>query len=202
MEESIKKIMQSTTLISVILIIITFILCTNTNIFMNPKQNSNNKEIGINSREININILDDKILCEDVIVFNRITQREIFYQFIQDNNYLSNVKVVYINNKNNFHSTTFNISLSKGRISLDEFLLNSLKITGNNDIDNENNISTEEIKLLITQSEKNGDINLMEKEIINKVFDFSDKISKEIIYKYDQINLLLQFKFDMQKSHS
>lgn len=86
MEESIKKIMQSTTLISVILIIITFILCTNTNIFMNPKQNSNNKEIGINSREININILDDKILCEDVIVFNRITQREIFYQFIQDNN--------------------------------------------------------------------------------------------------------------------
>ena len=56
-----------------------------------------------------------------------------------------------------------------------------LKITGNNDIDNENNISTEEIKLLITQSEKNGDINLMEKEIINKVFDFSDKISKEIM---------------------
>ena len=132
MEESIKKIMQSKTLISVILIIITFILCTNTNIFMNPKQNSNNKEIGINSREININILDDKILCEDVIVFNRNAQKEIFYQFIQGNNYLSNVKVVYINNKNNFHSTTFNISLSKGRISLDEFLLNSLKITGNN----------------------------------------------------------------------
>ena len=132
MEESIKKIMQSKTLISVILIIITFILCTNTNIFMNHKQNSNNKEIGINSREININILDDKILCEDVIIFNRNAQKEIFYQFIQGNNYLSNVKVVYINNKNNFHSTTFNISLSKGRISLDEFLLNSLKITGNN----------------------------------------------------------------------
>lgn len=132
MKESIKKIMQSKTLISVILIIITFILCTNTNIFMNHKQNSNNKEIGINSREININILDDKILCEDVIIFNRNAQKEIFYQFIQGNNYLSNVKVVYINNKNNFHSTTFNISLSKGRISLDEFLLNSLKITGNN----------------------------------------------------------------------
>ena len=56
-----------------------------------------------------------------------------------------------------------------------------LKLTGNNDVDDENNISTEEIKLLITQSEKNGDINLMEKEIINKVFDFSDKMSKEIM---------------------
>ena len=124
MKESIKKIMHSKTLVSVILIIATFILCTN--VFMDPK------EIGINSRKINIDILDDKILCEDVIVFNRITQGEIFYQFIQNNNYLSNVKVLYINNKNNFHSSAFNISLYKGRISLDEFLLNSLKITGNN----------------------------------------------------------------------
>jgi len=129
MEESIKKIMHSTTLSGVIVIIITFILCT---IFMDSKENNVNKGIGIDSRKIDINILDDKILCEDIIVFNMITQREISYQFIQDNKYLSNVKALYINNINNFYSTTFNIILSKGKISLDEFLLNSLKIEENN----------------------------------------------------------------------
>ena len=56
-----------------------------------------------------------------------------------------------------------------------------LKLTGNDDIKDENNISTEEIKLIITQSEKNGTINCMEKDMINKVFDFSDKTSKEIM---------------------
>lgn len=55
-----------------------------------------------------------------------------------------------------------------------------LKITRNND-ELKDNISTEDIKLLITQSEKNGTINPMEKEIIHKVFDFSDKTSKEIM---------------------
>lgn len=56
-----------------------------------------------------------------------------------------------------------------------------LKLTQNDDVEYENNISTEEIKLLITQSEKNGTINFIEKEIINKVFDFSGKVSKEIM---------------------
>lgn len=56
-----------------------------------------------------------------------------------------------------------------------------LKLTHNDDVEDENNITTEEIKLLITQSEKNGTINFMEKEMIDKVFDFSDKISKEIM---------------------
>ena len=56
-----------------------------------------------------------------------------------------------------------------------------LKLTGNDDMKDENNISTEEIKLIITQSEKNGTINCMEKDMINKVFDFSDKTSKEIM---------------------
>ena len=56
-----------------------------------------------------------------------------------------------------------------------------LKITKNDDVKDENNISTEEIKLLITQSEKNGTINFMEKEMLNKVFDFSNKTSKEIM---------------------
>jgi len=56
-----------------------------------------------------------------------------------------------------------------------------LKLTHNDNVEDENNISTEEIKLLITQSQKNGTINIMEKEIIDKVFDFSDKMSKEIM---------------------
>lgn len=56
-----------------------------------------------------------------------------------------------------------------------------LKLTRNDDIQDENNITTEEIKLLITQSEKNGTINYMEKEMIDKVFDFSDIMSKEIM---------------------
>mgnify|MGYP000347939871 CR=1 FL=1 len=56
-----------------------------------------------------------------------------------------------------------------------------LKLTHNDDVEDENNITPEEIKLLITQSEKNGTINYMEKEMIDKVFDFSDKMSKEIM---------------------
>lgn len=56
-----------------------------------------------------------------------------------------------------------------------------LKLTRNDDIQNEDKITTEEIKLLIKQSEKNGTINCMEKEMIDKVFDFSDKMSKEIM---------------------
>ena len=56
-----------------------------------------------------------------------------------------------------------------------------LKLTNNDDVGNENNVSTDEIKQLITQSEKNGTINFMEKEMIDKVFDFSDKMSKEIM---------------------
>ena len=56
-----------------------------------------------------------------------------------------------------------------------------LKLTNNDDIEEENDVTPEEIKLLITQSEKNGTINFMEKEIIDKVFDFSDKMSREIM---------------------
>ena len=56
-----------------------------------------------------------------------------------------------------------------------------LKLTGNINIEHDNNISTEEIKLLINQSEKNGTINNLEKQMIDKVMDFSDKISKEIM---------------------
>lgn len=59
-----------------------------------------------------------------------------------------------------------------------KFILRILRIK---DCDEDSNISTEEIKLLITQSEENGTINNLEKEMIDKVFDFSDKMSKEIM---------------------
>lgn len=59
-----------------------------------------------------------------------------------------------------------------------KFILKILRIK---DCDEDSNISTEEIKLLITQSEENGTINNLEKEMIDKVFDFSDKMSKEIM---------------------
>ena len=59
-----------------------------------------------------------------------------------------------------------------------KFILRILRIK---DCDEDSNISTEEIKFLITQSEENGTINNLEKEMIDKVFDFSDKMSKEIM---------------------
>lgn len=72
-----------------------------------------------------------------------------------------------------------------------------LKLLKINDIEEDDNISTEEIKLLITQSEKNGTINYMEKEIIDKVFDFSDKMSKEIMTSRTD-TILLDINDDIQ----
>lgn len=129
MKESIKKIIHSKTLVTLILLIIIYLLYAN--VFMNTKENNTNKGIGINSRKINIDILEDKILCEEVIDFNMNAQRKIDYRVIKDDNYLSNVKI-YINNKE-FSSTAMSSTLPKGRIYLDEYLLNNaLKITGNN----------------------------------------------------------------------
>lgn len=130
MEESIKKIIHSKTLIAVILIIIMFI-CTSI-FFTDSTKKNKDKGIGIDSRKININVIDNKILCEDVIVFNRINQNEISYQFIKEKEYLSNVNIEYINDKDDFHSTILNMGLAGGEINLDDFLLNSLKITGRN----------------------------------------------------------------------
>ncbi|WP_297131098.1 hemolysin family protein [Terrisporobacter sp.] len=72
-----------------------------------------------------------------------------------------------------------------------------LKLLKINDVEEDDNISTEEIKLLITQSEKNGTINYMEKEIIDKVFDFSDKMSKEIMTSRTD-TILLDINDDIQ----
>ncbi len=72
-----------------------------------------------------------------------------------------------------------------------------LKLLKINDVEEDDNISTEEIKLLITQSEKNGTINYMEKEIIDKVFDFSYKMSKEIMTSRTD-TILLDINDDIQ----
>lgn len=66
MKESIKNIIISISII-IIAILISLFFINHSNTSLNNKKS---KEIGIGSRTININILDNKILCEDVILFN------------------------------------------------------------------------------------------------------------------------------------
>ena len=80
---------------------------------------------------ININILDNKILCEDVILFNMHSREELKYKFFQEYDYLNNTKL-YINNSDNFYSTSLKMDLLKGYINIDKRLLNGLKITDKN----------------------------------------------------------------------
>lgn len=56
-----------------------------------------------------------------------------------------------------------------------------LKLTKNNDVDIEEKISEEELKSLIIQSQEDGCIEYDEKQMIYKVFDFNDKLAKEIM---------------------
>lgn len=56
-----------------------------------------------------------------------------------------------------------------------------LKITGNSDVDVEETISEEEIRTIISQSQQDGCIEYEEKQMINGVFEFNDKIAKEIM---------------------
>ena len=82
------------------------------------------------------------------------------------------------------------------------------KITHKDYFKSKNNITTDEIKSLITQSQKNGTINFIEKEMIDKIFDFSYKMSKEIMTsrkdtvliniddtKNTKLNILLNCKY-------
>lgn len=69
------------------------------------------------------------MLCEDVLVFNLNKTKKIDYRFIQENEYLSNVKI-YINNNDNFSSTKINMDLWRGYININESLLSALKVTG------------------------------------------------------------------------
>ena len=127
MKESIKNIIISISII-IIAILISLFLINNSNTSLN---NKTRKGIGIDSRTININILDNKILCEDVIMFNMHSKEELKYKFFQEYDYLSNTHL-YINNSDNFYSTSLKMDLLKGYINIDKRLLNNLKITDKN----------------------------------------------------------------------
>lgn len=127
MKESIKNIIISISII-IIAILISLFFINNSNTSLNNKKS---KEIGIGSRTININILDNKILCEDVILFNMHSREELKYRFFQEYDYLNNTKL-YINNSDNFYSTSLKMDLLKGYINIDKRLLNGLKITDKN----------------------------------------------------------------------
>lgn len=127
MKESIKNIIISISII-IIAILISLFFINNSNTSLNNKKS---KEIGIGSRTININILDNKILCEDVILFNMHSREELKYKFFQEYDYLNNTKL-YINNSDNFYSTSLKMDLLQGYINIDKRLLNDLKITDKN----------------------------------------------------------------------
>lgn len=127
MKESIKNIIISISII-IIAILISLFFINNSNTSLNNKKS---RGIGIGSRTININILDNKILCEDVILFNMHSREELKYKFFQEYDYLNNTKL-YINNSDNFYSTSLKMDLLKGYINIDKRLLNGLKITDKN----------------------------------------------------------------------
>ena len=56
-----------------------------------------------------------------------------------------------------------------------------LKLTGNNDTDIEESVTEEEIRSLISQSQEDGCIENEEKQMIYSIFEFNDKIAKEIM---------------------
>ncbi len=123
MKESIKKIIISLLIILASILISLFYI----NNFITSPNKQNLKQIGIDSRTINIDILDNKIICEDVILFDMASKKELRYNFFKEYEYLDNVKL-YINNTDNFYSSIY---LLNGYINLDEGLLNALKIANN-----------------------------------------------------------------------
>ena len=56
-----------------------------------------------------------------------------------------------------------------------------LKLTRNSDVDTEEKVSEEEIRYLISQSQKDGCIESIEKEMLYSVFEFNDKSVSEIM---------------------
>lgn len=126
MKESIKKIILSLLIILVAILISLFLI----NDFTTSPNNQKLKQIGIDSRTINIDILDNKIFCEDVILFDMSSKKDLRYNFFKEYEYLNNVKL-YINNSDDFYSSMLEMDLLKGYINLDTRLLNSLNITNN-----------------------------------------------------------------------
>ena len=124
MKESIKKIIYSMVLMTIAIIIGLIYIFFDYTILSN---NNNNEAIGINSRKIEISILDDTILCKDEIVFSLNKQKQLSYQFFnhKDEAYLSKANVEQINNYNEPYSTNLNLHLDSGTIYLNEFELNN-----------------------------------------------------------------------------
>ena len=127
MKESIKKIILSLLIILAAILISLFLI----NDFTTSPNNQKLKQIGIDSRTINIDILDNKIFCEDVILFDMSSKKDLRYNFFKEYEYLNNVKL-YINNSDDFYSSMLEMGLLNGYIDLDTRLLNALKITNNN----------------------------------------------------------------------
>ena len=127
MKESIKKIILSLLIILAAILISLFLI----NDFTTSPNKQKLKQIGIDSRTINIDILDNKIFCEDVILFDMSSKKDLRYNFFKEYEYLNNVKL-YINNSDDFYSSMLEMDLLKGYINLDTRLLNALKITNKN----------------------------------------------------------------------
>ena len=121
MKESIKRIIIS---LSFILAFFLFTI-----VYINIKINEQHaKEIEINNRTININILENKILCEDIMLVNMNSNEKFKYKFFESDNDMKNVNL-YLNNNRIYNSP----DLLRGYINFDKDILNASKI-GNKEI--------------------------------------------------------------------
>ena len=65
-----------------------------------------------------------------------------------------------------------------------------LHLLGINDSDLEEKVSREEIKSLVDAGEEHGVINQIEKEMINSIFDFDDKLAKEVMTPRTEVYMI------------
>ncbi len=65
-----------------------------------------------------------------------------------------------------------------------------LRMLGMNDSDLEEKVSREEIKSLVDVGEEHGVINQIEKEMINSIFDFDDKLAKEVMTPRTEVYMI------------
>ena len=65
-----------------------------------------------------------------------------------------------------------------------------LRVIGMSDTDLEEKVSREEIKSLVDAGEEYGVINQIEKEMINSIFDFDDKLAKEVMTPRTEVYMI------------
>lgn len=122
MKKSSSIMISLATLIFIIVVLITYFIIY---ITFNSNNKQNIKRIGIDSRTININISDNKIMCEDVMNFNVPLAKDVWYNFFKENEYLKNAKL-YIKNTDNSYSLISDFDISKGYIHLNEIMSKDL----------------------------------------------------------------------------